>query len=74
LYILNFYIIFVSLKKIETMNSIGKITKEQIIKSRKKASREMEIEANAGWVATHKVHKSQKDYNRKPKHRNRTDF
>ena len=40
----------------------------------KKASREMEIEANAGWVATHKVHKSQKDYNRKPKHRNRTDF
>jgi len=71
LYILKFYIIFVSLKKIETMNSIGKITKEQIIKSRKKASREMEIEANAGWVATHKVHKSQKDYNRKPKHRNR---
>ncbi len=52
------------------MNSIGKITKEQIIKSRKKASREMEIEANAGWVSTHKVHKSQKDYNRKPKHRN----
>ena len=70
MYILNFYIIFVSLKKIETMNSIGKITKEQIIKSRKKASREMEIEANAGWVATHKVHKSLKDYNRKPKHRN----
>ena len=52
------------------MNSIGKITKEQIIKSRKKASREMEIEANAGWVSTHKVHKSLKDYNRKPKHRN----
>jgi hypothetical protein len=56
------------------MATIGKITKEQIIKSRKKASREMEIEANAGWVATHKVHKSQKDYNRKPKHRNRIDF
>ena len=56
------------------MNSIGKITKEQIIKSRKKASREMEMEANVGWVATHKVHKSQKDYNRKPKHRNKLDF
>ena len=53
------------------MATIGKITKEQIIKSRKKASREMEMESNVGWVATHKVHKSQKDYNRKPKHRNK---
>jgi len=70
LYILNFNPYICTLIKKETMNSIGKITKEQIIKSRKKASREMEIEANAGWVATHKVHKSQKDYNRKPKHRN----
>ena len=70
MYILNFNPYICTLIKKHTMNSIGKITKEQIIKSRKKASREMEIEANAGWVSTHKVHKSQKDYNRKPKHRN----
>ena len=52
------------------MQTIGKITKELIIKSRKRASREMELEANVGWASTHKVHASQKDYNRKPKHRN----
>lgn len=51
------------------MKTIGRITKEQIIKSRKKASRELDLEVNVGWVCTHKVHASQKDYNRKPKHR-----
>jgi ribonuclease HII len=57
------------------MQTIGKITKDQIIKSRKRASREMELEANVGWASTHKVHASQKDYNRKPKHRNKSlDF
>jgi hypothetical protein len=48
---------------------IGTVTKEQIIKSRKKHSREMELEQNVGWVATTKVHKSLKDYSRKPKYK-----
>jgi len=51
------------------MKTIGKITKEQIIKSRKKASRELELENSIGWTSTHKVHKSLKDYQRKPKHK-----
>lgn len=52
------------------MEKIGRITKEQIITSRKKLSREMELEVNIGWTSNLKVHKSLKDYNRKPKHRN----
>jgi hypothetical protein len=51
------------------MKTIGKITKEQIIKSRKKASREMEVENSIGWTATHKAHKTLKDYQRKPKYK-----
>ncbi len=53
---------------------IGTITKEQIIKSRKKQSREIELEQNVGWVATTKVHKSLKDYNRKPKYKKDYSF
>jgi hypothetical protein len=48
---------------------IGKVTKEQIIKSRRRNSRDMEIENSIGWTSTHKVHKSIKDYNRKPKYK-----
>jgi len=55
-------------------SNIGKITKDQIIKARKATSREMEIANSIGWTATHKVHKSVKDYNRKPKHRNKVTF
>lgn len=51
------------------MTTIGKITKEQIIKSRKKASRDMEVQNSIGWTATHKVHKSAKSYTRKPKYK-----
>lgn len=51
------------------MATIGKITKEQIIKSRKRKSRELEIENSIGWSATHKVHKTVKDYTRKPKYK-----
>ena len=51
------------------MATIGKITKEQIIKSRKRKSRELEIENSIGWSATHKVHKTIKDYTRKPKYK-----
>lgn len=51
------------------MVTIGKITKEQIIKSRKKASRDMEVQNSIGWTATHKVHKSSKNYSRKSKYK-----
>lgn len=60
-------------KQIETMKGvikIGKVTQDQILTVYKKASREMELENATGWVAKHKVHKSEKDYNRKPKHKN----
>jgi hypothetical protein len=48
---------------------IGKITKEEILILYKKTSREIELENSTGWVSKHKVHKSQKDYSRKSKHR-----
>lgn len=48
---------------------IGKATQVHIMNAYKKASREMELENATGWVAKHKVHKSEKDYNRKPKHK-----
>ena len=51
------------------MATIGKLTKEQIIKSRKKTSRDMEVQNSIGWTATHKVHKTLKDYTRKPKYK-----
>ena len=50
---------------------IGKITKEQRYKAMRKASRELELLELGGWTATHKVHKSQKVYNRKDKHKTR---
>jgi len=51
--------------------NIGKFTKEDAMKASKKASREMELQDSTGWVAKHKVHKSIKDYTRKPKHKNK---
>jgi hypothetical protein len=50
--------------------NIGKFTKEDSMKASKKASREIELENSTGWVSKHKVHKSIKDYTRKPKHKN----
>lgn len=47
-----------------------KITKEQIRKFDRKASREIELMDSTGWTATHKVHKSVKNYSRKKKHKN----
>lgn len=46
-----------------------KITKEQIRKFDRKASREIELENSTGWTAVHKVHKSKKNYSRKNKHK-----
>ncbi len=48
---------------------IGKLTKKQILKFNRKASREKELENSNGWTSTHKVHKSKKYYTRKLKHK-----
>jgi hypothetical protein len=53
---------------------IGTVTKEHILSAYRKASREMELENATGWACKNKVHKSAKDYTRKPKHKNRQDF
>lgn len=45
--------------------NIGKITKEQILTSERRISREIELENQSGWVSKHKVHKSKKTYTRK---------
>jgi hypothetical protein len=47
------------------MTTIGKITKEQQIKSMKKTSRDIELSLQVGWTAKNKVHKSKKTYDRK---------
>jgi len=49
--------------------NIGRITKAQMIKSQKRTSREIELENSVGWTATHKIHKTMKDYQRKPKYK-----
>lgn len=48
---------------------LGTFTKLDSLKASKKASREMELQNSTGWVSKHKVHKSIKDYTRKPKHK-----
>jgi hypothetical protein len=42
------------------------------IKANRKGSRDAEIEDSTGFIGTHKVHKSQKNYSRKIKHKNVT--
>jgi hypothetical protein len=49
--------------------NIGKISKEEILKVYKKASRDIELENSNGWVSINKVHKSLKSYSRKEKHK-----
>lgn len=49
---------------------IGTFTKEDSLKSYRKASRDIELENSTGWVCKHKVHKSVKNYTRKLKHKN----
>lgn len=49
--------------------SVGKITKRQIIIGRRRESRKLEIENTIGWTSTSKVHKSDKNYDRKSKHK-----
>lgn len=40
------------------------------IKANRKGSRDAELENSTGWKAIDKIHKSKKDYKRKPKHKN----
>jgi hypothetical protein len=54
--------------KVETL---GTVTKEQIMTNNRKASREAEYENQDGWKANEKVHQSQKSYSRKSKHKER---
>lgn len=56
-----------------TKNTIGKITKEDSLKALRIANREIELENSNGWVCTHKVHKTEKNYNRNTKHK-KTNF
>lgn len=39
------------------------------IKANRKGSREAELEDKTGWASKHKVHKSNKTYTRKAKHK-----
>lgn len=41
-----------------------------MVKANSAISRKIELENNTGWVSVTKSHKSVKDYNRKPKHKN----
>ena len=39
------------------------------IKACRRGSREAELEDENGWKAKHRVHKSKKEYKRRPKHK-----
>jgi len=39
------------------------------IKANRRGAREAQLENQTGWVGSHKVHKSEKNYTRKLKHR-----
>lgn len=47
---------------------------DDYIKANRKGSREAELENEQGWKAVHKVHKSDKNYSRKIKHKKCNPF
>jgi hypothetical protein len=49
--------------------NIGKFSLKDHIKANKKASREISLQNSTGWVSSHKVHKTEKNYTRKMKHK-----
>ena len=49
------------------------ITKQQILKFDRKFNRNEELKNTTGWSATHKTHKSVKNYSRKNKHKSLQD-
>ena len=50
-----------------------KITEKELLRINRSASRDAEIEFGLR-IPTHKVHKSKKSYNRKDKHRGKTNY
>ena len=56
------------------IQKIGTFTKEQGRKADRKGSREAELENSTGWDSKHSVHKSEKTYSRKEKHRGQRGF
>lgn len=46
---------------------------EDYLKANRKGSRDAELENQSGWAGKSKVHKSKKEYSRKPKHGNWDD-
>jgi hypothetical protein len=54
--------------------NLGKFTKEDALKANRAAGREIDLVNSTGWVATHKAHKSVKDYTRNPKHKKSYSF
>lgn len=58
-----------NLKIMKTKQYVGTITKKDCRKSMRKASRAMELQNQIGWKAVLKVHKSEKTYTRKLKHK-----
>ena len=53
------------------MGKTFKNYRKDYIKANRKGSRDAELEFETGFVTSHKVHKSKKDYQRKPKHKNK---
>jgi len=49
---------------------IGTVTIEQQLTAIKKGNREAELEQNVGWKSITRMHKSDKTYSRKNKHKN----
>ena len=45
------------------------ISVDQLIKNHKRINREIELETNGGWTSSNKIHKSDKTYSRKQKHK-----
>lgn len=68
----NKFLIFVRSNKTDTFimkaNRKGKVS--DYVKANRSASREVELESENGFVSTHKVFKSKKNYDRKLKHKN----
>jgi len=58
-------------------NKFKKLSKAEnelnYIKANRKGSRDAELENASGFSTKHKVHKSQKTYSRKPKHKENWD-
>jgi hypothetical protein len=57
------------MKKKKKQNN-GKITISDYIKAVKKADRDIQLEMQVGWVASNRIHKNKKAYDRKNNKKN----